>query len=127
MIAFMRERSAANHRFVPLTAALVASVLCGCGGQMTDTFVNAVYVTIQNDGTPKPTTLPASNGYRIVFVNNDSVAHTVHWNTPINLNGTAQPGDRVWFELPFLLTGTIVSYHLDASGPGGTVTIMAPQ
>lgn len=106
--------------------ATLAILLCGCGGIPVDPFFGAVYVQIKPGGTLDPSQVGLPNGVRIVFVNEDSVAHTVNWNPPLVLSGTAPAGDRVWFELPNGYEGTTFSYHLDANGATGTVTLIQP-
>jgi hypothetical protein len=116
MIAFRLSRT--------LVRLLLVGVVVGCGGQVTDSFSHSVYVEITNAGGLSPNSAALPNTYRIVFLNNDAVAHTVNWNSPLVLSATAQPGNRAWFELPQFFTGTILTYHLDTNGPSGSVTIV---
>ena len=107
--------------------ALLALVAAhGCGGQVSDSFTHSVYIEITDSGSLQPTTMLMQNGYRIVFVNNDVSEHTINWNSPLVLSAVAPAGQRAWFELPSFLPGTVISYHLDTSGPGGTITIVSP-
>lgn len=101
--------------------------LAGCGGDVSNSFVRSVYIQITGAAALQPTAIAMPNGYRVVFLNNDSVAHTINWNSPLTLSATAQPGDRAWFDLPTMIQGTVLSYHLDGSGASGSVTIISTQ
>lgn len=113
-----------------LGATIAAACLClgtsGCGGQSANSFVNSVHITIENGGSLDPRDAATVSGYRIVFVNNDSTPHLITFGGPINVSGTAQPGGRAWFDFPLMLPGTILHYHLDASGSSGTITVVDP-
>jgi hypothetical protein len=112
---------------IPVFRLLVCTAvlwLTGCGGQVTDSFAHSVYIEITNTHTLSPVSTQVPNGYRIVFLNNDGISHTVNWDNPLVLSAVAQPGSRAWFELPGFFPGTVLGYHLDASGPTGTVTIV---
>ena len=99
---------------------------CGCGGQVSDSFANSVYVEIQGSGALRPNSIVVPNNYRIVFINDDAVPHTVTWQNPLNLSAVAQSnGGRAWFELPVILPGTVLIYHLDSSGASGSVTVVS--
>jgi hypothetical protein len=99
---------------------------CGCGGQLSDSFANSVYINIQGTGGLQPNAIVVPNNYRIVFINNDGIAHTVNWQTPLNLSAVAPAnGGRAWFELPVILPGTVLNYHLDGSGAAGSVTVVS--
>jgi hypothetical protein len=110
-----------------ILAALGLLLLAGCGGQISDSFANSIYIQIQSGGTLSPNAAPVRNGYRIVFLNHDSVRHTINWNSPLTLSAVAEPGDRAWFELPPMFPGTVLGYHLDTSGAGGTVTTVSSE
>ena len=107
-------------------ATLCLALLTGCGGDAPNSFARSVYVEITSSGALSPVAIAMPNGYRIVFLNNDSVPHSITWNSPLTLTATAQPGDRAWFDLPMILPGTVLSYHLDSSGPSGSVTVINP-
>lgn len=108
----------------PLTLFAAMGIALGCGGELPSAFVNAVYVEIQNGGSLVPATIQAPSGGRIVFLNSDVVSHTIHWQSPMTLTATVEPGERTWFDLPQSGPGTIFSYRLDDSGATGSVTMV---
>ena len=110
-------------RFVGIFAA--TALLAGCGGQVSDSFANSVYIQITGSDALKPATQVAPSGYRIVFLNGDGIQHTITWDSPFILSANAPAGGRAWFDLPTLLNGTVASYHLDTNGPTGSVTVIA--
>lgn len=99
-------------------------MMCGCGGQVSDSFANSVYVEIQSGGTLHPSSVVLPNNFRIVFLNEDTVDHKITWESPLALSATAPVGGRAWFELPPILPGSVMSYHLDNSGAGGSATVV---
>jgi hypothetical protein len=104
------------------TLIILMAALAACGGNSSN-FTNSVYIEIRAGGSLQPQAMGAMNGYRVVFLNHDSVAHAIHWDAPLSLSATAQANDRAWFDLPTLPVGTVLHYHLDSSGPSGTVTV----
>lgn len=113
---------------VPKFAIAVACLLVsGCGGELSSPFTNAAYIQIKPGGALQPAGISIRNGTRLVFLNDDSVSHAITWESPLTLSATASAGGRAWFELPPLLVGTVVHYHLDAGGAAGSVTILGPQ
>ena len=116
--AFMTFRTL---KLAPITLVLLA--LSGCGGQLSDSFAKSVYVEITDSGTLNPSSVPLPNGYRIVFLNDDEVPHTINWESPLTLSATAPAGSRAWFDLPALPVGSVMSYHLDNAGAHGSVTM----
>jgi hypothetical protein len=103
---------------------LVAATISGCGGQVTDSFASSVYIQISGADTLQPNSLVSQNGFRVVFLNKDGIAHTITWDSPFILSAIAPAGGRAWFDLPNLIPGTVASYHLDSNGPTGSVTIV---
>jgi hypothetical protein len=106
-----------------------AALLClaGCGGEVATPFSGAAYVEITQGGVLNPTSVRLENGARIVFLNKDMVSHMITWNSPLSLSASVAPGDRAWFELPAAFPGTVLSYHLDSGGAGGSVTVVVAQ
>ncbi len=106
-----------------IAASLALALLIGCGGETSNSFARSVYVEITSTGTLNPAAMTIPGGYRVVFLNDDSVPHTINWGSPVSTSATAQPGNRAWFDLPPILPGTVLSYRLDSSGPTGSVTV----
>jgi hypothetical protein len=104
-----------------LTVGFLA--LSGCGGQISDSFAHSIYVEITDAGTLNPSSISLPNGYRIVFLNDDDIPHTINWESPLTLTAVAPAGSRAWFDLPPLPSGSVMSYHLDNSGAHGSVTM----
>ena len=105
---------------------VVLLLIAGCGGEQANGFANAVYIQINSGTTLKPVSLVTLSGYRIVFLNNESVPHTITWEAPLSLTAVANANDRAWFDLPPVPPGSVLHYHLDSSGPSGAVTILQP-
>jgi hypothetical protein len=106
-----------------IALSILLMSLTGCGGQLSDSFAQSVYVQITDTGTLNPSSVPLPNGYRIVFLNDDDVPHTVNWESPLTLTAVAPAGGRAWFDLPALPAGSVMSYHLDNSGAHGSATM----
>jgi hypothetical protein len=121
---FSYKRAFMNIRTLHLTTLTLGILaLTGCGGELSDSFAKSVYVDITDEGTLNPSSIPLPNGYRIVFINNDDLPHTVNWEAPLTLTAIAPAGGRAWFDLPALPAGSVMHYHLDASGASGSVTM----
>jgi hypothetical protein len=111
-----------NLARVSYVVCILLLFACGCGGDNAN-FTNSVYIEIKPGGTLQPQAMASMNGYRVVFLNHDTVAHTINWDAPLTLSAVAPPNDRAWFDLPALPVGTVLHYHLDSSGASGTVTV----
>lgn len=113
-------------RFLARAASclLLGTILAACGGEQGNGFANAVYIQINNGSSLKPVSLVAPIGYRIVFLNNENVRHTITWEAPLSLSAIAEANDRAWFDLPPVPPGSVLHYHLDSSGPTGSVTLL---
>jgi hypothetical protein len=123
-VLFSYKRAFMTNRTLRLaTSTLAFLALIGCGGQVSDSFAKSVYVQITDAATLNPAAVPLPNGYRIVFLNDDDMPHSINWESPLTLTAVAPAGGRAWFDLPALPAGSVMNYHLDSSGAHGSVTM----